>query len=212
MCLNSRIARSAAWLQKESNIPLALVWRVHFYFLSLFTNGQGHRSYGQFNPWSVPSPRDYPFPELIPSASFPHSTLTLSDLCKILSPQHLQSPPVMVSVICTLSHLNIHPLGRRFLCVRAFTEASKPAPDWADLFTSCCCYVNVIETQKSLVWPHHHLTALLYLHICACKCQLFTDEDSRGCWNVWITVFSVLASVSADQVKWVYLASEAYSI
>ena len=30
-----------------------------------------------------------------------------------------------------------------------------------------------------LTWPHHRLTALLYLYMCACKCQSFTDEGSR---------------------------------
>ena len=46
------------------------------------------------------------------------------------------------------------------------------------------------------MWPHHHLTALLYLYMNACKCQLFTDEGSHRlpiCLNYCI---SVLASAT----------------
>ena len=44
-----------------------------------------------------------------------------------------------------------------------------------------------------LMWPYLCLTALLYLYICACKCQLFTDEGSRR--DCQTSFFSVLTSV-----------------
>jgi len=58
-----------------------------------------------------------------------------------------------------------------------------------------------------LTWPHHPLTVLLYLYMCASKCQLFTD----GCrlpkrLNYY---FSVLASAT-DRSIWVCLATQIY--
>ena len=43
-------------------------------------------------------------------------------------------------------------------------------------------------------WPHHRLTALMYLYMRACKCQLFTDEDSWRLPKRLNYCFSALAS------------------
>ena len=45
-------------------------------------------------------------------------------------------------------------------------------------------------------WPHHRLTALLYLYMHVCKCPLFTDEGSRWLPKRLNNCFSVLASAT----------------
>ena len=57
-----------------------------------------------------------------------------------------------------------------------------------------------------LTWPHHRLTALLYLYMCACKCQLFTDEGSRRLPKCLNYCFSVLASAT-NQLIYIYIPS-----
>ena len=37
----------------------------------------------------------------------------------------------------------------------------------------------LVKLVRYLAQPHHRLTALLYSYMCACKCQLFTDEGSH---------------------------------
>ena len=48
-----------------------------------------------------------------------------------------------------------------------------------------------------LTWPHHHLTALLYLYMRACKRQLFTEEGSRRLlkWLNSISLFSLVQQI-----------------
>ena len=52
-----------------------------------------------------------------------------------------------------------------------------------------------------LMWPHHRLTALLYFYMCACKCQLFTDEGSRRLPKCLNYCFSVLASATNRSIS-----------
>ena len=74
---------------------------------------------------------------------------------------------------------------------------SPPTP----FFLFCFLCINVLVKLAHvllsvliyLTWPHHHLTALLYLYMHACKCQLFTEEGSHRlpkhlnyCFSVWI--------------------------
>ena len=37
---------------------------------------------------------------------------------------------------------------------------------------------SLLPVLVHVTCPHHCLTALLYVYICACKCQLFTHEGS----------------------------------
>ena len=66
--------------------------------------------------------------------------------------------------------------------------------------------VSSLPVLVCLTWPHHRLTALLYLYMSACKSQVFTDEDNRSlskrviCW-----FFSVLASVSVNRARSLFL-------
>ena len=43
--------------------------------------------------------------------------------------------------------------------------------------------------SEAMAWPHHCLTAPLYLCMCACKCQLFTEEGSRRLLNPLIRMW-----------------------
>ena len=47
-----------------------------------------------------------------------------------------------------------------------------------------------------LMWPHHRLTALLHLYLCACNYQFFTDEGSQRLLKRLNYCFSVLASTT----------------
>lgn len=38
---------------------------------------------------------------------------------------------------------------------------------------------NVFINTSLPQWPHHNLTVLLYLYMCACRCQSFTEEGSH---------------------------------
>ena len=53
----------------------------------------------------------------------------------------------------------------------------------------------LVKLVRYLTRPHHHLTAFLYSYMCACKCQLFTDEGSHKLPKCLNYCFSVQAIV-----------------
>ena len=87
-------------------------------------------------------------------------------------------------------------------------------PGWAScikqsLRIHACTYV--CKLARYLTWPHHCLTALLYFYMRACKCQLFTDEDSRRLPKRLNYCFSILASAPNRSI-WASLATQVYIV
>ena len=60
------------------------------------------------------------------------------------------------------------------------------------------CFLFAVPVY--LTRPHHRLTALLYLYMCPCRCQLFTDEGSRRLPKRLNNCFSVLASATNQSI------------
>ena len=71
--------------------------------------------------------------------------------------------------------------------------------------------VFLLAVSVYFTWPHHRLTALLFLYMCVCKCQSFTDEGSRRLPKRLNYCFSVLAS-AMNRSTWVYLATQVYIV
>ena len=65
------------------------------------------------------------------------------------------------------------------------------------------CYVNSITTTFPLLLGP---TALLYLYMRACKCQLFTDKGSRRLPKRLNYCFSVLASATNRSITAIMIA------